>query len=135
MTEPGHNQLAVFLPGNRTAFAPGERIEVTVLWALARTPGTIEVRLFWITRGKGTEDIEIVERSTIRAPAIAGEERCAFVLPEAPWSFSGKLISLVWGVELVVASPEQAARCEFVLAPDATEIRLGGSTAVKQAAP
>jgi hypothetical protein len=125
MAETTHDQLAVFLPGNRTAFAPGERIEVTVLWAFSRVPGTIDVRLFWITRGKGTEDIEIVDRSAIRAPAIAGEERCVFVLPGAPWSFSGKLISLVWGVEAVVASPEQAARCEFVLAPGAAEIRLG----------
>lgn len=125
MTEPGRDQLAVFLPGNRTAFAPGDRIEVTVLWAFSRVPGTIDVRLFWITRGKGTEDIEIVDRSSIRAPTVAGEERCVFVLPEAPWSFSGKLISLVWGVEAVVAAPEQAARCEFVLAPDAAEIRLG----------
>jgi hypothetical protein len=129
MTEPGQDQLAVFLPGNRTAFSPGERLEVTVLWAAARAPGTIEVRLFWITRGKGTEDIEIVARSTIQAPAIAGEERCVFVLPEAPWSFSGKLISLAWGVEAVVASPGRAARCEFVLAPDAAEILLGDAAA------
>lgn len=129
MTEPGNEQLAVFLPGNRAAFTPGERIEVTVLWAFARVPGTIDVRLFWITRGKGTEDVEIVERSAIRAVASAGEERCVFVLPEAPWSFSGKLISLVWGVEAVVASPERAARCEFVLAPDAAEISLGETTA------
>lgn len=120
-----NNQLAVFLPGNRTAFVPGERLEVTVLWAFSQMPGTIDVRLFWITRGKGTEDIEIVHRAAIRAPAIAGEERCVFVLPDAPWSFSGRLISLVWGVEAVAASPEQAARCEFILAPDAAEIRLG----------
>lgn len=125
MTEPANDQLAIFLPGNRTAFPPGELIEVTVLWALARPPGTIEVRLFWITRGKGTEDIEIADRSTIRAAASAGQERCVLALPGAPWSFSGKLISLVWGVEAVVASTERAARCEFVLAPDGAEIRLG----------
>jgi len=124
MSDASGEQLAVFLSGNRAAFAPGERIEVAVLWALARAPGTIDVRLFWTTRGKGTEDVELVEQARIDATAVAGEERRTFTLPEAPWSFSGKLISLVWGVEVVVASTGRAERCEFVVAPGAEEIRL-----------
>ncbi len=123
------SELAVFLPGNRTAFEPGERIDITVLWAFERPPGLLDVRLFWITRGKGTEDIEVVANGSIRADVAAGEGSCSFTLPEAPWSFSGKLISLVWGVEAVVASPARTALCEFVLAPGAVEIRLHESTA------
>jgi hypothetical protein len=124
MAEPDKMQLAVFLPGNRAAFAPGERLDVSVLWALERAPGAIEVRLFWVTRGKGTEDLEIVATMPIRADSSAGESAVAFTLPEAPWSFSGKLISLVWGVEAVVHAPERTAACEFVLAPGGAEIRL-----------
>jgi len=124
MAESDSHSLAVFLPGNRTAFAPGEHLEVSVLWALERAPGAIEVRLFWVTRGKGTEDLEIVASMPIRADTPAGEGAVAFILPEAPWSFSGRLISLVWGVEAVVAAPERTAACEFVLAPGAAELRL-----------
>ena len=124
MAESDSHQLAVFLPRHRTAFAPGESLEVSVLWALGCAPGAIEVRLFWVTRGKGTEDLEVVASMPIRADAPAGEGVVAFALPEEPWSFSGKLISLVWGVEAVVHDPERTAACEFVLAPDGAEIRL-----------
>jgi len=129
MPDVHQDQLAVFLPGTRRAFAPGESLEVTLLWALAAKPATIDVRLFWVTRGKGTEDIEVVDRVSIREPAAAGEERCTFVLPAAPWSFSGKLISLVWGVEAVCTAPDLAAREEFVLAPGGAELRLDESAA------
>ena len=123
MPDPAH-QLAVFLPGNRTDFRPGERLQVTVLWALERTPGPIEVRLFWMTRGKGTEDLRVVSTESIQAGAAAGEAACAFVLPAAPWSFSGRLISLVWAAEAVVPALDLAASCEFVMAPDGIEIHL-----------
>lgn len=118
------DELAVFLPGNRAAFEPGARLDVTVMWAFNRPPGLFDVRLFWITRGKGTEDIDIVANAPLRADAVAGEGTCTFTLPEAPWSFSGKLISLVWGVEVVATGSGRAASCEFVLAPGAAEIRL-----------
>lgn len=118
------NQLAVFLPANRTAFRPGESIQVTVLWALDRAPGTIDVRLFWMTRGKGTEDLQVVSNHSLQANTAAGEAGCSLVLPEAPWSFSGRLISLVWAVEAVAPALDLAGTCEFVLAPDGREIRL-----------
>jgi hypothetical protein len=117
-------QLAVFLPSNRTAFQPRENLSAAVLWALDRAPAQIEARLFWRTRGKGTEDVEIVARQFLVSPAAAGESSMTFALPEGPWSFSGKLISLGWGVEVVAEPGGQNARCEFVLGPDAREVLL-----------
>lgn len=116
-------QLAVFLPGNRAAFEPGAMIDVTVLWALPRAPDSLEVRLFWTTRGKGTEDLEVVASERI-PPAAAGEHVWRLTLPAGPWSFSGKLISLVWALEAVAREPAAVATCEFVIAPDARELRL-----------
>jgi hypothetical protein len=118
-------QIAVFLVNDRTAFRPGETLAVSALWALAAAPGSLEARLFWHTRGKGTEDIVIVDSRRVEAPPAAGEYRFDFMLPESPWSFSGKLISLLWGVELVAGAGEKSARSEFVLGPDAKEILLG----------
>jgi hypothetical protein len=118
------DQLAVFLPPGRTAFHPGERIDVTVLWALEQAPAQIEVRLFWQTRGKGTQDLEVALREWIMGPAVAGEQVVSLTLPQSPWSFSGKLVSLIWGVEVVAEPGGQNARCEFVLGPDAREVLL-----------
>ena len=54
---------------------------------------------------------------------VQGEQRVKFTLPAAPYSFSGKLISLIWAVELV-ADDSDSARWEFVLGPDGAEILL-----------
>ena len=57
-----------------------------------------------------------------------------FVLPPAPYSFSGKLISLIWAVEVVAEGIKEASRLEFTLSPDGREITLS-SAAVAQPQP
>jgi hypothetical protein len=117
-------ELYVEIPGGRTAFAPGEALTVNVLWALPETPSSLEVRLCWHTQGKGTEDIEIVDTRPIAALSAAGENRVTFDLPDGPYSFSGKLISLLWSVEFVAEPGDKSALCDFVLSPAGREIVL-----------
>jgi hypothetical protein len=116
--------FALFLDDNRSAWKPGERLRAHALWALDRAPTTLEARLFWTTRGKGTEDGALVATQSLPHPAAAGEHTFEFTLPSAPYSFSGQLISLVWAVELVAEPGGRAERCEFVLAPEGREIVL-----------
>jgi hypothetical protein len=56
---------------------------------------------------------------------MMGQEKFEFALPEGPQSFSGKLISLIWAVELVVEKSKESQRIEFVLSPFDAEIVLG----------
>jgi hypothetical protein len=100
---------------------PGDTAEVTFEWRLTEAPASIEARLFWYTSGKGTQDLTIVETQPA-SPVAHGEQRFRFKLPQAPYSFSGTLITLSWAVELVAG--ELAERWEFVLAPEAREITL-----------
>lgn len=118
------DQLEVFLAGNQTAYRPGETVRGSVLWALAKDPQSLEVRLFWRTQGKGTSDVEIVATHVVPNPAIAGEEAFTFLLPASPWSCSGKLISVTWGVECVAGPDGQNAQAAFVLGPHGREILL-----------
>jgi hypothetical protein len=97
-------------------------LEVLARWSLPSTPRSLEARLFWFTRGKGTEDVGVVAKELLPAPGAHGEHRVRFTLPDAPYSFSGRLISLIWAVELV--ADNTAARWEFVLAPEGREILL-----------
>ena len=108
------------------AFSPGAEIWARVAWRLDTAPESLELRLFWHTVGKGTEDVEIVER-VLLPPSIAGEQDLALRSPAGPYSFSGRLISLVWGLELVAEPAGETARAELVIAPDGEEIRLGGA--------
>jgi hypothetical protein len=117
-------ELGVFIAEGRTAFRPRETLAVSVLWALPEAPANLEVRLFWYTRGKGTEDVGIVAVERIENASSAGERAVTFQLPSQPWSFSGKLISLLWAVELVTEPGGRASRAEFTLSPDGKEILL-----------
>ena len=111
--------------GGHDAFAPGEAIAGTVSWQLDAPPDAVEVRLFWYTRGKGTTDVQVVKAQHFAAPGSAGRRTFKFVLPAEPYSFSGKLISLIWALEAVVQPGERSARRELVVAPGGREVLLG----------
>lgn len=101
---------------------PKDTLDIAAEWTLDKAPSAVEARLFWYTRGKGTEDVGIVARERIESPMARADHRFRFHLPEAPYSFSGRLISLLWAVELV--ADDEVARWEFTLTPDGEEILL-----------
>jgi hypothetical protein len=118
MTEP----LDITPASGDTSRQPRGVLEMVAQWSLPSAPESLEARLVWFTRGKGTEDVGIVSAERVPSPGASGRHRVRFTLPEAPYSFSGRLISLIWAVELV--ADKMAVRWEFVLAPDGREILL-----------
>ena len=113
--------------GGRDAFAPGEAIAGTVAWRTDAPADAVEVRLFWYTRGKGTTDVQVVKAQHFDSPGTTGRRTFRFMLPEEPYSFSGKLVSLVWALEAVVQPGDRSARKELVVAPGGREIVLSGA--------
>lgn len=116
--------LQISLADSRTDFRPGEAIAGTARWQCPDPPRELAVSLGWFTRGKGSEDSETVASTSIDAPLAQGEFAFRFTAPASPHSFSGKLISLIWAVEITDDSAEQPVRVEIVIAPDAREIEL-----------
>lgn len=106
------------------AFVPGEALRGQVAWRVAETPRTVSLRLFCYTEGKGTQDVQIVETKEFDAPTSAEERAFEFSLPTGPYSFSGKLVSLLWALELVVGDNGPVERIEITLSPSAQEIDL-----------
>jgi hypothetical protein len=111
--------------GDRDAYAPGETLAGTVSWQLDAPATGVEVRLFWYTRGKGTQDVHVVKAQQFDAAGTGGRRDFRFVLPEEPYSFSGKLVSLTWALEAVAQPGDRSARRELVVAPGGHEIVLG----------
>jgi hypothetical protein len=109
----------------KTSFLPGEWIEGKAIWQLDAPADWLEVRLLWFTQGKGDGDISIEDTLRIEAPTQNDSRTFRFRLPHAPYSFSGKLISLIWAVEVVADGAKDAARLEFSMSPDGREIELG----------
>ncbi len=114
-------ELAIEIVGGRTAFEPGETVEVIAGWSLDREPEAVEVRLAWATRGKGTEDMAVVRTERFERPKAVDGRRFALELPAAPYSFSGKLVSLVWILELVALPSKEARHIEITIGPGARE--------------
>ncbi len=113
---------------NRTTYSPGEELVGTALWECDSPPALAEIRLVWSTKGKGSEDAAVVERVTFDAPQAGDTRPFTLRLPASPYSFSGKLISLVWAVELVLQPGNRCERREIVVAPNGAEVLLPRST-------
>ena len=118
------NRLVIDLDNQRTSFHPGDTMKGSVAWELDEEATFAEIRLFWMTRGKGDDDIGVADRVRFDAPAQAAAHRFEFDLPSEPYSFSGKLISLIWSLELSVMPSDDATRTEIVISPTREEIRL-----------
>ena len=119
------NELDINLRDNKTSYAPGEMVYGLVQWNVEGNPKRCDVSLLWYTAGKGTRDVDVIESIAIDNPGAYGSRDFAFTLPGGPYSFSGKLISLIWVIELTCAPDGQTARQEITVSPTGHEILLG----------
>jgi len=117
--------LEIKLIEDRTVFTPGEKVSGKAAWQLDQDPKSVELRLFWYTQGKGDEDLEIVQEITFDNPAMQESRPFSLVMPIAPYSFSGRLVSLIWSLELV--SGKHSAMKEIILSPFGYEVDLTSS--------
>jgi hypothetical protein len=117
-------ELTIELTEDRAGFVPGEEVSGTVSWSTEQTGEELQLRLFWFTRGKGTEDAGIVEKLQFDRPSPHETRPFRFRLPAGPYSFSGQLISLVWALELVASGSKTVVRREIEVGPDRREVRL-----------
>lgn len=118
------NKVEIKLEWGQDSFRPGEEIKGRATWQLSDTPKRVTVSLLWFTSGKGTEDTEVVGQIEIDELRQSWEWPFSFTLPDAPYSFSGKLITLSWAVELVTDSPNESALQEFTMSPSGHEVEL-----------
>ncbi|MGB6223614.1 hypothetical protein [Haloferula sp.] len=95
-----------------------------VQWQRSERPPSLELRVFWMTRGRGTEEVHVVTTEPVLLNP-AGTAMFSMRLPELPWSFDGQLISVSWAVELVDDQDEGCALVEFVMSPDGVVRQLG----------
>ena len=123
------SKLVINSSDGRIAFEPGETITLDVEWDMSSEPESLEVRLVWNTSGKGTTDFGVEKTIPLEAPGQTGSRSLELQLPEAPYSFSGKLVSLLWAIELIANPHGDSSRTEIIIAPGARELLLHRATA------
>jgi hypothetical protein len=109
------------------AFYPGSDAQATCSWQLDQEPQAIELRLVWNTSGKGDRDLKVAQTVRIDSPGAVGRQEITLRLPWGPYSFSGKLISLIWALELVAFPSEDSVRKEILIGPNAEETLIGAA--------
>jgi hypothetical protein len=102
MTARRDGEMSISFADDRRAYLPGERVKGQAYWSFEDVPARIEVRLGWKTVGKGTTDTKVVAHSAVERVTASGSWAFDLRLPDEPYSLIGKLISIVWSVELVV---------------------------------
>jgi hypothetical protein len=107
-----------------TWFKPGSLLAGRATWHLDEDAEATEIRLFWYTAGKGTQDVGIVRTLRVDTPERSGYRDFSFSVPEGPYSFSGKLITLAWAVELVVLPSGETERLDLQIGPQPVEVDL-----------
>lgn len=118
------DRLRIDLAGPDRTRLPGSTVSGTVEWALDRTPEALELRLFWYTEGRGDRDAGVARCLRIASPGPSGSQSFALDLPSGPYSFSGRLVSLVWALELVASPGDAVARREIVVSPADGELLI-----------
>jgi hypothetical protein len=108
----------------QTNFRPGETIAGVASWSLPVAPAGLVLELFWTTRGKGTVDLQVVESVKIDHPSPSSEQPFNLKVPNGPYSFSGKLVSLLWGLRLVIKPSQEQAQVNLNISPTGQEINL-----------
>ena len=116
--------IVIEVKNKQTEFEPGDTVSGTVFWDVAKDPKRVTLNLFWYTDGKGSQDLEIITSLEIESFSCRGEKAFSFELPGEPYSFSGKLISICWALEVFVKKGSAKQQYEFVLGPGGREVRL-----------
>ena len=118
------NELVIELADDVTTFEPGAQLAGTVRWELDDEPESVELRLVWNTAGKGDRDLHVVDTVVFDRPRRHESREVNLALPAQPYSFSGKLISLIWALELIAFPSNASWRREITIAPGGEEIQL-----------
>ena len=95
-------------------------------WELASEPTAAEVRLLWYTEGRAEADVAVVDTARFECPRSVDRREFCFRLPNGPFSFSGKLVSLRWALELAVEPSDEAERVDIAVSPTGHEVILHG---------
>ncbi len=118
--------ISIRTSDERTAFYPSEAFRGTVQWSCRDALSRLELRLFWRTSGKGTVDTKVVDSLRWEGLKNEGERSFSFKIPGEPYSFSGRLISLLWAAEAVAEGEEfrETALYDLAVSPHGTEVML-----------
>jgi len=118
------NSMQLNIPGEKASYLPGDAVRVEAAWNLDAEPRAVNLRLFWYTQGKGTTDSVIVAEEAYVGPLASGKWNTSLAIPpDAISSYTGRLLSVIWAVEIVAEKKLGFARREIVVSTTGAAIQ------------
>jgi hypothetical protein len=114
--------MSIETDNGRTTYHPGELVEGTLHWSADEALSNIELQAAWTTRGKGGTDTTIVDSIMLERPIPLGSKRFRLRLPDQPYSFSGKLISVLWYLKAIASPGVNEVEVPLIVSPTLREI-------------
>lgn len=119
------DELRIELDEGRTTFSPDEVIRGRAIWMQSGVVQSARVCLVWYTEGKGTRDMDVAHDASLPVMVSSSGHPFELTAPaEGPFSFSGKLISLLWAVELVIEPGGKTVQQSITISPTGLAIDL-----------
>ncbi len=117
--------ISIHLHDEQTGFAPGGTIAGEVRWnQLPVSDKTvISLELAFRTEGKGTSQREVFHELEWPVTMAKGNESFTIEAPNWPWSFSGKLVSILWALDAWQGN-EHAEAVPVTISPNGDEMDL-----------
>ena len=104
-------------------FKPGQVLDLRLVWADKHPFERMSLSLVWHTRGRGTPENHIAFSVDIENQNPSGDQRISLRLPDGPYSYSGKFITLSWTLEAILHESEQEHIKTIVIGPNQKEQR------------
>ena len=121
------NRLELNIEEGRLSFSPGEAVNVELEWELEERTTEIKLRLVWFTKTKGKPEFELIQEESISNPDLTGKRSFKFQIPIMPYSFQGKLFSLIWAFEAELIPGKRIFRQEISIGPDQKAVSVSES--------
>lgn len=110
-------RLDLELTDEAKVYRPGDVVRGIVRWSTAQSPRRLAAQLVWWTEGKGNRDSAVGVRQEWEYPSAEGEKSFELTVPAGPLTYHGRLISILWGLEVVAESPDGSTRAELTISP------------------
>ncbi|MFP4379892.1 MAG: hypothetical protein ACLFUS_05245 [Candidatus Sumerlaeia bacterium] len=114
--------LHITIDNAKDGYQPGEELRGRVDWQMEEPPKKARLSLLWYTEGKGTQDVEVVWEKEWDNAMPLGQETFSLRLPEGPFSWHGRLVTIRWALELLVA--KEVCRQDITISPDGEAVSM-----------
>jgi len=116
--------MRLSIADEKPCYRPGDTLQAEASWELDAEPRAVTLRLFWYTQGKGTTDTVIAVEEPYVGPMASGKWSTSLTIPpDAVSSYTGRLLSITWAVEVVAEKKLGFARREIVVSPTGQAIQ------------